>query len=94
MLAQGNSLAGSTTALMAAALRLLNRNVPLPEVVAVTSATAANVFGLRGHALRPGDPADLIELHFPDGVAEVARVARRGVWLDPVDVPTFKEELS
>lgn len=54
MLAQGNSLAGSTTALMAAALRLLNRNVPLPEVVAVTSATAANVFGLRGHACARG----------------------------------------
>ena len=81
-LAKGNSLAGSTTALIPAALRLLNRNAPLPEVVAATSATAANVFGLSGHSLRPGEPADLIELHFPDGVAEVARVARRGVWLD------------
>lgn len=82
VLAEGNSLAGSTTPLMAAALRLLNRNVPLPELVAASSATAANVFGLKGHSLMPGDPADLIELHFPDGVAEVARVARRGVWLD------------
>lgn len=82
VLAEGNSLAGSTTPLMAAAVRLLNRNVPLPEVVAVSSATAVNVFGLSGHSLLPGDPADLIELRFPDGVAEVARVARRGVWLN------------
>lgn len=81
VLAEGKSLAGSTTALVDAALRLLNRNVPLPEVVAVSSVTAANVFGLRGHGLRVGEPADLIELRFPDGVAEVARVARRGVWL-------------
>jgi len=80
-LAEGNSLAGSTTALIPAALRLLNRNVPLPEVVAVSSATAANVFGLSGHSLRPGEPADLIELRFPDGIAQVARVARRGKWL-------------
>ena len=81
VLAEGNSLAGSTTPLVTAALGLLNRNVPLPEVVALSSTTAANVFGLTGHALRPGEPADLIELHFPDGVAEVARVARRGIWL-------------
>ncbi|GAB3280680.1 N-acetylglucosamine-6-phosphate deacetylase [Kineosporia babensis] len=80
-LVEGNSLAGSTTELMTAALRLLNRAMPVPEVVAVSSATAANVFGLQGHSLQPGNPADLIELRFPDGVAEIARVARRGTWL-------------
>ncbi|GLY30334.1 amidohydrolase family protein [Kineosporia sp. NBRC 101731] len=81
VLKEGNSLAGSTTELVRAAVSLLNRGVPLPEVVAVSSATAAGVFGLGGHSLLPGEPADLIELHFPDGVAEVARVARRGIWL-------------
>ncbi|MBT0769163.1 amidohydrolase family protein [Kineosporia sp. J2-2] len=80
-LVEGNSLAGSTTELMTAACRLIARDIPLPEVVAVSSATAAGVFGLRGHGLRPGEPADLVELDLAPGSAAVSRVARRGVWL-------------
>ncbi|WP_233550159.1 N-acetylglucosamine-6-phosphate deacetylase [Clavibacter lycopersici] len=77
MLADGSSLAGSTTPVGGAVARLLDRGVPLDEVVAATSATPARSLGLADPALVAGARADLVELRG----ARVARVMGGGSWL-------------
>jgi N-acetylglucosamine-6-phosphate deacetylase len=77
MLADGSSLAGSTTPVAGAVARLLDRGAPLAEVVAATSVTPARALGLRDPALVVGARADLLAL---DG-SRVARVMRAGSWL-------------
>ncbi|PJJ73164.1 N-acetylglucosamine-6-phosphate deacetylase [Diaminobutyricimonas aerilata] len=73
-LADGSSLAGSTTPVGDAVARLLRRGIDLAEVVSVTSAAPARALDRPGHALAVGSPADLVEI--VDGA--VARVLRGG----------------
>lgn len=75
VLADGSSLAGSTTPVGGAVARLLARGVDLPEIAAMTSGAPARALGLSGHDLAVGSPADLVEL----AGGAVARVIRRGV---------------
>jgi N-acetylglucosamine-6-phosphate deacetylase len=77
MLADGSSLAGSTTPVAGAVARLLDRGAPLAEIVAATSATPSRALGLREPALVVGARADLVAL----GGSRVARVMRAGSWL-------------
>ncbi|MCS5717169.1 amidohydrolase family protein [Herbiconiux sp. CPCC 205763] len=77
MLADGSSLAGSSTPVAGAVSRLLRRGVDLPEIVAATNTVPARSLGLAPRALVPGATADLLEL----AGSRVARVMRRGTWL-------------
>jgi N-acetylglucosamine-6-phosphate deacetylase len=77
MLADGSSLAGSTTPVAGAVERLLARGVPLAELVAATSITPARALGLSGPALVVGARADLVALRG----SRIARVMRAGSWL-------------
>ncbi|MGD8169481.1 N-acetylglucosamine-6-phosphate deacetylase [Herbiconiux sp. P16] len=77
MLADGSSLAGSSTPVAGAVARLVRRGVDLSEIVAATSTTPVRSLGLAPRALVAGAPADLLELTGP----RVARVMRRGSWL-------------
>ncbi|WP_432542004.1 N-acetylglucosamine-6-phosphate deacetylase [Kineococcus sp. SYSU DK002] len=82
-LADGSSLAGSTTPLALAALRLLRRGTPVPDVVSLTSTVAARTLGLPVPHLQAGEPADLVEFRLSGGAGEatLGRTARRGSWL-------------
>ena len=77
MLADGSSLAGSTTPVGGAVMRLLERGVPLDELVAATSSTPARALGLADPTLIVGARADLVELHG----SRISRVMRAGSWL-------------
>ena len=77
MLADGSSLAGSTTPLAGAVSRLLDRGVPLAQVQAASSSTPARALRLTDPALVAGAVADLVVL---DGSA-IARVMKAGRWL-------------
>ncbi|MFP7762012.1 N-acetylglucosamine-6-phosphate deacetylase [Marisediminicola sp. LYQ134] len=77
MLADGSSLAGSTAPVGLAVRRLLDRGVPLSDVVAATSTTPARSLGLPPPALVTGARADLVALD----ENTVARVMRAGSWL-------------
>ncbi|WIE64794.1 N-acetylglucosamine-6-phosphate deacetylase [Curtobacterium sp. MCLR17_036] len=61
MTADGSSLAGSTITVADAARTLLTAGVPLPEVVAASSARAAHLLG-RPAPLTVGAPAELLVL--------------------------------
>ncbi|MCU1404476.1 MAG: N-acetylglucosamine-6-phosphate deacetylase [Glaciihabitans sp.] len=78
MLADGSSLAGSTTPIAGAVERLLGRGVNLGEIVAATSITPARTLGLASPALVAGARADLLAL----SGSSVARVMRAGSWLE------------
>ena len=77
MLADGSSLAGSTTPLAGAVSRLLARGVPLADVQAASSSRPARTLRLADAALVAEAAADLVVL---DGTV-VARVMKAGRWL-------------
>jgi N-acetylglucosamine-6-phosphate deacetylase len=77
MLADGSSLAGSTTPLAGAVSRLLARSVPLADVQAASSSTPARTLRLADATLVAEAAADLVVL---DGTV-VARVMKAGRWL-------------
>lgn len=78
MLANGSSLAGSTTTVGGAVERLLHRGILLDEIVAATSATPSHSLGLGDPSLITGAQANLVELRG----SRVARVMRAGSWLE------------
>ncbi len=77
MLADGSSLAGSTTPVGGAVEGLLERGLDAAAVVPLTSSTPARLLGLPTTSLAVGETADLVAL---DGW-RIARVMRRGTWL-------------
>ena len=77
MLADGSSLAGSTTPVAGAVRKLLDRGASFTEVVGATSSTPARSLGLRNPALVVGARADLIAF---TGF-RVTRVMKAGSWL-------------
>jgi N-acetylglucosamine-6-phosphate deacetylase len=82
--APGGSLAGSTSTLGAAAMRLLAASdMALPELVELTSAAAARFLGLP-RDLAVGTPANLVVLAAGGAgrSLRVARVMRSGRWVD------------
>lgn len=77
--ADGRSLAGSTSTVGDAVVRLLDRGADLAEVVALTSTAPSRALGLAVPPLAVGAPADLVET----GGGRVRRVVRRGRCLPP-----------
>jgi N-acetylglucosamine-6-phosphate deacetylase len=77
MLADASSLAGSTTPVAGALARLLERGVPLSELVGATSTQPAHSLGLPNPSLVAGGKADLVALTG----SRVARVMKAGSWL-------------
>jgi len=76
-LADGSSLAGSTTPLGRIVSRLRADGIPLPVLIAAASTRAADVVGIPAPALAAGHRADLIAVS-SDGSA---RTMRGGRWL-------------
>ncbi|MGN6743223.1 MAG: N-acetylglucosamine-6-phosphate deacetylase [Amnibacterium sp.] len=80
--APGGSLAGSTSTLGTAAMRLYAASdMALPELVELTSAAAARFLGL-SRDLVPGTPANLVVLTGTGRTLGVARAMRHGWWAE------------
>ena len=77
MLADGSSLAGSTTPVGGAAQRLLDRGADPAQVVALTRTAPARVLGLSPEPLGPGSAADLVVVER----SRITRTMRKGAWL-------------
>lgn len=78
MLADGTSLAGSTSTVADAFRRVRDAGWTLPEAVTATSEVARRIVG-GPPALAVGSPADLLELDTDE--RQPVRVMRRGSWL-------------
>jgi N-acetylglucosamine-6-phosphate deacetylase len=76
-LAEGRSLAGSTTTLGASVARLRARGVPAGELVNSASLTPSRLLGLHAPALGVGELADIL-VRDPAGLT---RTMREGRWL-------------
>jgi N-acetylglucosamine-6-phosphate deacetylase len=82
-LADGDSLAGSTSLIRDAVQRLLGRGTSYADIVRWTNTNPAAALGIAVPRLRPGDRADLVAL----SAGSLTRVLRAGAWLEPSERP-------